>query len=139
MAKSTLTSMNTSCPPNIDLSNTLVNVWGYTRMRRRTLTNVIYINIELKKAERKVRRAQKALDAAETDEEKKKHEQELEESKIDQLYIQVTIVDIAFFHSLILVLCIVLPQDHGIHFIIRRGERTKEQGKEHKDTTRTQG
>ncbi|KAJ8655150.1 hypothetical protein O0I10_009185 [Lichtheimia ornata] len=45
-------------------------------------------HFELKKAERKVRRAQKALDAAETDEEKKKHEQELEESKIDQLYIE---------------------------------------------------
>ncbi|CDS08539.1 hypothetical protein LRAMOSA09900 [Lichtheimia ramosa] len=43
---------------------------------------------ELKKAQRKVRRAQKALDAAETDEEKKKCEQELEESKIEQLYIE---------------------------------------------------
>ncbi|KAI7885060.1 hypothetical protein K492DRAFT_234400 [Lichtheimia hyalospora FSU 10163] len=43
---------------------------------------------ELRKAERKVRRAQKALDAAETDEEKKKLEQELEDSKIDQLYIE---------------------------------------------------
>lgn len=49
-------------------------------------------NIELKKAQRKVRRAQKALDAAETDEEKKKREQELEESKIDQLYIEVSII-----------------------------------------------